>query len=52
MVSSGQKCFPHSLTTTLITAEMVTKANGDKAILEGDDLKSFLQFVLGNNSLK
>lgn len=41
-----------NLTTTLITAEMVTKANGDKAILHGDDLKSFLQFVLGNNALK
>lgn len=40
-----------NLTTTLITAKMVTKANGDKAILEGEDLKSFLQFVLGNNSL-
>jgi hypothetical protein len=24
----------------------------DKAILGGDDLKSFLQFALGNNSLK
>jgi|CXWL01.1.fsa_nt_gi hypothetical protein len=38
-----------NLTTTLITSEMVTKANGEKAILGGDDLKSFLQFVIGNN---
>lgn len=41
-----------NLTTTLITAEMVTKANGDKAILGGNDLQAFLQFVIGNNSLK
>jgi hypothetical protein len=37
-----------NLTTTLITAEMVTKTNGDKAVLQGEDLKSFLQFVLAN----
>jgi hypothetical protein len=40
-----------SLTITLITAEMVTKTktNGDKAVLGGADLKSFLQFVIGNS---
>jgi hypothetical protein len=37
-----------NLTTTLITSEMVTKTNGDKPVLSGPDLNSFLQFVIGN----
>jgi hypothetical protein len=37
-----------NLTTTLITSEMVTKTNGDKPVLTGSDLNSFLQFVIGN----
>lgn len=41
-----------NLTTTLITSEMVTKSNGDKAVLGGEDLKSFLQFVIGNTFAK
>jgi hypothetical protein len=38
-----------NLTTTLITSEMVTKTNGSKAVLGGEDLKSFLNFVIGNS---
>jgi hypothetical protein len=37
-----------SLTSTLITAEMVTRENSGKAVFTGDDLKSFLTFVIGN----
>lgn len=37
-----------NLTTTLITSEMVTKTNGNNAVLEGEDLRAFLQFVIGN----
>jgi hypothetical protein len=41
-----------SLTTTLITSEMVTKTNGATAVLTGNDLNSFLQFVIGNTFAK
>jgi hypothetical protein len=39
-----------SLTSTLITAEMVTRESTGKAVFTGDDLKSFLTFVIGNNA--
>lgn len=39
-----------SLTSSLITAEMVTRDNGGKAIFTGDDLKYFLNFVMQNNA--
>lgn len=35
-----------NLTKTLIAAEMATKANGDKSILGGDDLKAFFSFIV------
>ena len=41
-----------SLTSTLITAEMVTRENTGKAVLTGDDLKYFLNFVIGNNATR
>lgn len=41
-----------SLTSTLITAEMVTRENSGKAVLTGDDLKYFLNFVIGNNATR
>lgn len=41
--------LPH-LTSTLITAEMVTRENSGKAVLNGQDLASFLTFVIGNNA--
>ena len=37
-----------NLTTTLIASEMLTKTDGGRQVLAGEDLKSFLQFVVGN----
>ncbi|WP_413935842.1 hypothetical protein [Nitrospira sp. BLG_1] len=39
-----------NLTSTLITAEMITRENTGTAVLKGDDLKYFLNFVIGNNA--
>lgn len=36
------------LTTSLIAAEMVTRQDGDKPVLKGDDLKAFLNFLILN----